>query len=191
VRARAPLLPLLALLAAAQLAGCGNERASPPPLGRPEMPLDYEIFTSAGGEVSFKRPTNWELVAGHAPELVRMYSGSALVAIYSYPGRGLPTSQPGLEASRRRLLASLQRRDPSLRVLRSRIGEVDGSPAVEVDARATIGRRRVVERSIHVYKPGGEYVIDAYAAPAVFLLAERWGFRPLVESISLAESAEG
>jgi hypothetical protein len=189
VRARAPLLALL-VAASGPLPGCGNERVTPPPLGRPDAPVSYETYTSAGGQVSFTRPTNWGVFAGRAPELARMYSGSALVAIYAYPRTDLPRSRAGVEDSRRRLLASLRRRDPSLRILRSRLAEVDGSPSVEVDASAEIGRHRVIERSIHVYKPGGEYVIDAYAAPSAFALAERWGFRPLLDSISLAANPE-
>ena len=190
MRARAPLLPLLALLTAASLAGCGNERATPPPLVPPDMPLGYEIFTSPGGEISVTKPINWAVEDGEAPELVRMSSGSALVAIYAYPRGDLPTSGAEIESSRRRLLASLRRRDPSLNVLRSDIGEIDGSPSIEVDASAVVGQRRVLERSIHVYKPGAEYVIDAYAAPSAFLSAERWGFKPLLASISLAANPE-
>jgi hypothetical protein len=189
VRAHAPLLALLA--AAGPLAGCGNERATAPPLGRPDTPVGYETYTSEGGEVSFSRPTNWGVSAGRGPELARVYSGSALVAVYAYPRTDLPASKSGIDGSRRRLLASLRRRDPSLQILRSRVIAVDGSPSVEVDTSAMVGRRRVIERSIHVYKPGGEYVIDAYAAPSAFVLAERWGIRPLVDSISLAANPEG
>jgi hypothetical protein len=185
VRARAPLLAL-PLAAAVLLPGCGNERATVPEVEQPDRPAAYETYTSPGGEVSFSRPTNWGVFPGTAPEVARMYSGRALVTIYAYPRTDLPDDAAGVLASRRRLLASLRRRAPELRIVRSRITEVDGAPAVELGATGRIGRRAVVEHTVHVYKPGAEYVIDAYAAPAAFRLAERWGFGPLMESISLA-----
>jgi hypothetical protein len=187
---RAPT-PLLALLAVAVLCGCGNVRAALPPLGPPDKPLGYETFRSPGGEVSFRHPSNWGLLRGRGPELARIYSGNALAAIYVYPRSDLPTGAAGVERSRRRLIASLERRARALRVVRSRVSEIDGSPAVEIGAAARIGERTVFERSVHVYEPGAEYVIDAYAARAVFGVADRWAFEPLLRSLTLAPNPGG
>jgi hypothetical protein len=187
---RAPA-PLLALLAAAVLSGCGNVRAALPQLGSPDRPSGYQTFHSPGGEVSFRHPSNWGLLLGRDPELARVYSGDALAAIYVYPRSDLPTGAAAVERSRRRLIASLERRARALRVVRSRISEIDGAPAVEIGAAARIGDRTVFERSVHVYERGAEYVIDAYAAPAVFSLADRWAFEPLLRSLTLAPNPGG
>jgi len=172
-------------LLAAFAAGCGNERASPPELGRPDRPTGYQTFVSPDGAVSFNHPSNWGVAAGEGPEVARLYSGTALAAVYAYPRTDLPTGRAAVEDSRRRLLASLRRRAPSFSLIGSHLTEVDGAPAVVVDGGGEIGGHLVVERTIHVYKPGIEFVIDAYAAPLSFSLAERWGFRPLLRTIDL------
>jgi hypothetical protein len=54
---------------------------------------------------------------------------------------------------------------------------------VEIRGSGQVGSRRVQTLSVHVYKPDGEYVVDAYAAPRSYARAEKVAFLPLLQTL--------
>jgi hypothetical protein len=180
--------PVLAVLAAAALlgAGCGNERGTPPPLdalGKPGATKEY----ANPGIVSFRYPDSWFAAGATPPRYAQLSSGGALASVYAYPRDDLATDPASLEAARRRLVQSLHRREPGFLVERTRITEVDGSPAVEILGRGRIAGEPVKIRSVHVYRPGVEWLVDAYARPPQFAEANRTAFAPMLASLRLGE----
>jgi hypothetical protein len=172
-------------------AGCGNERSQPIGLAQLGPPVSLVNFTSPSGDVSFGRPSSWTVSTGNPPVVAQISSGSAVATVYAYPRTDLPQSSAGAEASRQRLLSSLQERAPSFEVQSSRVLEIDGAAAVEIVGRGRIAGHRVRTKSVHVYKGAAEYVIDAYARPRFFHRAETDAFDPLLATIHLGGFPEG
>jgi hypothetical protein len=171
--------------------GCGNERAQPTGLRQLGPQVSLVNFTAPGGDVSFGRPSSWSITGGSLPKVAQISSGSAVATVYAYPRTDLPQDRAGAEASRERLLASLQERAPSFEVQSSRVREVGGSVAVEIMGRGWIAGHPVQTKSVHVYKGAAEYVIDAYARPKFFRRAETEAFNPLLATIRLGGFPEG
>jgi hypothetical protein len=172
-------------------AGCGNERSRPIGLSQLGPAVSLVNFTAPSGDVSFGRPSSWTVSSGNLPVVAQISSGSAVATVYAYPRTDLSQSTAGAEASRQRLLTSLQERAPSFEVQSSRVREVDGAPAVEIVGRGRIAGHRVRTKSVHVYKGAAEYVIDAYARPRFFHRAETDAFNPLLATIRLGGMPEG
>jgi hypothetical protein len=181
------LIPALAVAGA----GCGNARSRPAGLRQLGPSVALVNFTSPTGDVSFGRPSTWSATAGNLPEVAQISSGSAVATVYAYPRTDLNPSLAGVEASRRRLLASLRARAPSFEVLSSRLRRVDGAEAVEIVGRGRIAGHAVMTKSVHVYKGAAEYVIDAYARPRFFPQADTEAFDPLLATIRLRGFPEG
>lgn len=184
MRKLATLLAVLALAPA--LTACGNQRAEPPDLAQLGKPGDEQRFTAPDDSVSFRYPASWVASGALPPTVASLGSGSALATVYAYRRQDLGTDPAAVEASRKRLIASLRERDPGFAIDRTRITTIDGSPAVEVRGRGAIAGKPVRTRSVHVYKGSVEWVIDAYATPARFAAANRIGFAPMLASIDLA-----
>jgi hypothetical protein len=185
VRARSSLL--IACAATALLAArCGNERAEPPDidrLGRPGPTTEFE----SEGAVSFRHPRSWIALGAEPPRYASLASGGALAAVYGYARSDLGTDAASVEASRRRLVRSLRLREPGFLVERTETTQIDGAPAVEIRGRGAIAGDPVETRSVHVYKPEVEWVIDAYARPGQFEEANRIAFELLLATIDLSE----
>ncbi len=171
-------------------AACGNQRAEPPNLARLGKPGDEQRFEALDHSVSFRYPGSWVASGAQPPTVASLGSGSALAAIYAYPRRDLSTDPAGVESARKRIIASLQERDPGFLIAGTRILTIDGSPAVEVRGRGAIAGKPVRTRSVHVYKDSVEWVVDAYATPARFAAANRIAFGPMLASIHLANRLE-
>ena len=182
-------VPVLAVLAAAALlgAGCGNERGTPPPLDALGKAGAKKEFVNPG-VVRFRYPETWFAAGATAPRYAQLSSGGALASVYAYPRSDLATDPASIEAARRRLIQSLHRRDPGFLIESTKISEVDGSPAVEIRGRGTIAGEPVKIRSVHVYRPGVEWLIDAYARPPQFAEANRIAFAPMIASLQLSEN---
>jgi hypothetical protein len=187
--------PWLAWLAIPALAvagvGCGSARNHPTGLSQLGPPLSLVNYSSPTGDVSFGRPSTWSVVGGTLPKVAQISSGTAVATVFAYPRTDLPQDRIGAESSRRRLIASLRRRDPSFKIERSRVREVDGGIAVEIDGTGRIAGQRVRTKSVHVYKGVAEYVIDAYAKPKTFPAAETEAFDPMLATIRLGGFPEG
>ena len=180
-------IPALALAGA----GCGNSRNEPTGLSQLGPQVSLVNFVAPSGDVTFGRPSTWSVSGGTLPKVAQISSGEAVASVFSYPRTDLPDDAAGVEASRQRLLTSLQRRDPSFEVERSRVRKVDGARAVEIVGRGRIAGRRVKTKSVHIYKGAAEYVIDAYARPSAFDRAETEAFDPLLATIKLGGFPEG
>lgn len=169
------------------VSACGNDRPAVPDLtalGKPGKTLD---FASADGSLRFRFPATWTVTRGEAPLVATLASGSALASIYAYPREDLGTDPASVRASLKRVLASLEERDPGFLVQSTRVTEVDGSPAVEIVGRGLVAGTVVRTRSVHVYKDETEWVVNAYAIPGSFDAADRIAFEPLLQSAELAD----
>ncbi len=172
-------------------AGCGNERNQATGLSQLGPPVSLVNFTTPNGDVSFGHPSTWSVLGGTLPKLAQVSSGTAVATVYAYPRTDLSQTRTGVEASRRRLIASLHRRAPSFEVEDSRIRKVDGAIAVQIDGKGRIAGHEVRTRSVHVYKGAAEYVIDAYAKPKTFHAAETEAFEPMLATMRLGGFPEG
>ncbi len=165
---------------------CGNDGPTAPDLSALGKPGKTAEFKSGDGSLRFRHPKSWVVAGGQAPQVATLASGSALAAIYAYPREDLGTDPAAVEASRKRIIASLEVRAPGFLLQGSEITRVDGSPAVEIRGRGLVGGTVVRTRSVHVYKDATEWVIDAYARPASFRAANRIAFEPLLRTARLA-----
>ena len=192
VRGTAKLVLVSVLLAVPGVlaTGCGSERGEAPDLKALGPGGDLVAFTSRREEASFRHPESWAVSNGTSPQVAQLATGGALVSVYAYPRDDLGSDDGSVEAARDRLIESLRERAPGFLVQRTRIGEIDGSPSVEIRGRGTIEGRQVESRSTHVYKEAVEWVIDAYARPSQFEEANRIAFGPLLSSIELSETVE-
>ena len=141
-------------------------------------------YPNAG--IALLAPRDWNVIAEQAPMVALFSSGDAVVTVYHFPRTAPPPSgQPALSATRDALLSAARAREPQLQLIRSGFLTVDKAAAVEIDAFERIDgvRRRV--RSLHVYVPGSEIVIDEYAPPAIFHAVDHAVFSPVRRSLRL------
>jgi hypothetical protein len=177
---------LLVILAAA-FAGCGNSRTAPPSLNRPLTPSATRIVTVAPQGLQFRMPRNWALTERQPPLVATISSGPAIVALWRYPRQDpLPGSPAALEADARRLVAAIRRQDPTVAVIRSGVSVLSGRAAVEVDAFEHIGGQLRRVRSVHLFVPGAEVVLDAYAPVSEFHQVDHLVFSPLKRSLRVS-----
>jgi hypothetical protein len=114
-------------------------------------------------------------------------SGAATLAIWRYPrSEPLPAGAAPLAQARRELIRAARARDPALKVLRAKVGIVDGYPAITVAATEHVGAQPRRVRSVHLYAHGYEIVIDAYAPLDTFHAVDHAVFSPLGRSLRLS-----
>ena len=181
-RSRPPLILIAALLVFA--CGCGYERTKPPDLAAPEPPTSFQKRSFKKEGLALKAPVNWRSTAGKLPLVVAFTSGRASLALWRYPrSERLPKSRGEVAKVLPALVRAARGRDRSLRLDKPRIVTIDGAPgAVLTGVETILGQRRRV-RSVHLYTPGAEVVIDAFAPPAVFPRVDRQVFRAVVASL--------
>ena len=180
---------LIAAVCLTLCAGCGNSRTPVPSISTPVLggPLRGFHFPAAG--VSFAAPRGWSVFA-QPPALTVLASGGAVVSVWRYPLSGrTPSTAPRLAAARDALIAAARRRDASLRVLGTRLSELDGSPSIELDAIERIAGQSREVRSTHVYTRGGEIVLDEYAPVSEFPEVDASVFSPLNRSLAISAAA--
>ena len=168
------------------LAGCGSDD---PAAGLTRLgggPLVE--FKSFNGEVVLQHPRGWVARSGLSPLVAQVTTGGAQISIFAYPRTDNPETGAEVGEARDKLIRSLGERAPGFLVLRSRIGEIDGSPSVEIRGRGLVAGKPVETRSVHVYKDEVEWVIDAFARPAQFDRANEIGFTPVIGSLQLSDS---
>jgi hypothetical protein len=95
-------------------------------------------------------------------------SGTAIVALWRYPASAARTGAGWLATAQRALVKQARARDPRLELLGSRITQVDGAPAVEIDAIEHIDGRVRRVRSVHVFRHHAQVVLEEYAPPSIF-----------------------
>jgi hypothetical protein len=177
---------LTAIAAAVVLAGCGNDRTSPPEIGRIPAPAAFRDAVFAEQGVFLRAPTNWRVVPGDAPQVATVAVGDAQIGVWRYPrSEPLPETRDQLTAAREALVAQVRSRDPTFRLASSRLVLKPGLRAVVLVGSATNqGQRRRV-RSLHAYGRGAEVVVDAFAPPKEFKRVDRQTFGPVSRSLKL------
>ena len=188
-----PRTPVRRLLLAAALAtalvagsGCGEDDPAEGLTRLGGGPLIE--FKSFNEEVILEHPRGWVARSGLSPLVAQVATGGAQVSIFAYPRTDNPESDGEVEEARDKLIRSLGERAAGFLVIRSRIGEVDGSPSVEIRGRGLVAGKPVETRSVHVYKDEVEWVIDAFARPSQFDRANEIGFEPVIGSLQLSDS---
>jgi hypothetical protein len=155
------------LLAAAALAGCGNERS--------EISLS-PMLSGETREVEFPNvglmvelPDEVQAAPAEPPQVFRSALGRSVVAAYAYErDEQLPRDQAELDAALERLEDAATRRAASWELEESRTLEVGGARAVELIGEQTISGGRLRTQSLHVYDEGAEYVFELLAPPRQF-----------------------
>jgi hypothetical protein len=179
----------MALLALVCLSGCGNSRTPVPSLLVPAPAGGFRTLSYPAAGVSLAVPARWTVIREHAPLLIAIASGGAVISLWHYVrGEPLPATRAQLERARRALLAAIRARQPAVRVIRSRVLRIDQRPAVELNALERIGGvlRRV--RSTHVFTAGGEVVLEEYAPARVFHQVDHTVFSPVRQSLQIIAS---
>jgi hypothetical protein len=170
-------------VAAAALAvgGCGDRRTPVPSLFQPVAPDGF--YPRADDGVQLEAPRDWSLLRDQGPLVLTISSGEAVIALWRYPaGSGTPL-RDGLGGARDALIAAARRRDPGLELIRSSLLTIDGDGAVELDAIEQIDGQIRRVRSMHVYAPGGEVVLEEYAPPGLFHAVDHSVFSPVRRSL--------
>ncbi|HUO72820.1 MAG TPA: hypothetical protein VMU39_18785 [Solirubrobacteraceae bacterium] len=173
--------------AAGLLAGCGNTRTAAPEVSQPATPTGFHALAYPRSGVAISVPNNWLVQSKRTPLLSTISSGNAVVALWRYR-RTLPppTRRVALGAVQRQLIAGARARDPSFTLIRSRIQTIDATPAIELDAFERVAGQPRRVRSVHVFAPGAELVLDEYAPPGIFHAVDHAVFSPLKRSLRLS-----
>jgi hypothetical protein len=175
--------------AALTLGACGNDRTSPPDVGRIPAPSGFRDQTFIKEGLFFRAPRNWRVIAGEAQyQVATIAIGDAQIGIWRYPRtEPLPETRSQLRAARKALLAQVANRDPTFKLASSRLVVKEGLRGVELVGSATNqGQRRMV-RSLHAYGRKAEVVMDAFAPPADFARVDEQTFGPVTRSLKLGE----
>lgn len=171
------------------LAGCGTSRAPVPQAGRPAAPTAYvgEGFPSAG--IAFLLPPNWTVTSSQLPLAVTINSGPAVIAVWRYSrSAGPPADRLALESARNALISAARAKDRSLSLIRTSLTRIDGAPTIVLDAFERIAGRLRRVRSLHIFVPHAEIVLDEYTPPSEFHTVDHGVFSPLNHSINLRRS---
>ena len=176
------LLAILPVL----VAGCADARPQAPSLTRPVIPHQFRTLSYPQQGLSISVPEGWILPRTHRPLVTLAASGNAVIALWRYRRSGpVPADASSLTLSRRALVAAVRAREPGLQVLGSRAILVDRRPAIVLDTLARISGLLRQVRSVHVYAPGEEVVLEEYAPTSVFALLSHSVFVPVRRSLHI------
>lgn len=166
------------------LAGCGARPAAVPQLIRPAAPQGFHALTYRGAGVRLDAPRSWTISSQSLPLVTVINSGGAVISLWRYPRSGAPpATQAWLHHRDRHLVAAAHDRQPSLHILGDALGSVDGHPSIQLDATETIGASQRRVRSIHVFAPTTELVLEEYAPPSLFERVSRQVFARVARSL--------
>jgi hypothetical protein len=180
---------VLALSPLVLVAGCGNTRTPPPSTTQPVQPNGFHTLGYPRSGFALSAPNNWLVQPKSGPLLTTISSGDAVVAVWRFPRRAKPPAGPkALAAAAQQLIAAAQARDPSFQLIRSKVQTVDGAPAVELAGFERVGGQRRRVRSVHVFGPDAEIVLDEYAPPAAFHSVDHAVFSPVKHSLRLSSA---
>jgi hypothetical protein len=190
VRAR-PLVLGCAVLAVCSLAACGAERHKVPPIKvSVDSPRKHFRYASVGLDIELPSAAPGD--RRRPPGVFRSSLGESFIAGFAYRrAEQLPRNRGELEAARRRLVAQINKRDRSFRVIRSRSTRAAGARAVEVVGDQRIAGATLRTRSLHVYKGSGEYVLDMLSPVRDFAGMDRTYFAPAVRSVKVTGKVAG
>jgi hypothetical protein len=137
----------------------------------------------------FVAPVNWTRRIRDNPGVVRISSGDAEVSGWAYPrAEKLPSTRAQLAAARDALVARARQRNPTFRLVASRISRVKGSPAIELRGTQQLLGKQIETHSVHIYRGLGEYVFEALAPARDFGVADRKVLDPLLKSLDFSQA---
>jgi hypothetical protein len=166
------------------LTACGNSRTPPPDPSHAAQPSGFHGVESQG--VGLNVPDSWLVQQSSGPLLATVSSGDAVASLWRYPNQTPPPkTAKELQAAEQRLIADARARDPSFQLIRSKTQTIDGAPAIELAAFETVAGQRRRVRSLHVFGPDGEVVLDEYAPPDSFHAIDHDVFSPMKRSLSV------
>jgi hypothetical protein len=169
----------------AALAGCGYSRTPVPNVTSPARAGGFRSVVLPKAGVSFRLPRSWIEVGNSAAPLDYVFvSGPAVVSLWRYQRSAPPpATSAALAGLRGRLLVAARARDRGLVVIRSKLTRLGSVYAIVLDAIESItgAERRV--RSLHVFVPGSEIVLEEYAPVSMFHAVDHAVFSPLNHSL--------
>lgn len=175
----------LMALSAALLTGCGDSRINLPNVARLAGPAPFHEVSYRREGIRLYAPEDWAVLGHRAPLLGVITSGAAVIDVWRYRRTGPALGQPSLADDREALLQVARRRDPGLALIRSAFITVDGHGAVVLDTIQRMDGALRQDRSIHVYLPHSEVVLEEYAPPSVFHSVDHTVFSPVRRSLQL------
>jgi hypothetical protein len=180
------LAGLLACLPLAAFGGCGNSRTPVQDYSKPLPPNGFQPLSYPAAGLYLSAPRNWIVSRSKLPLVATVSSGSAIVALWRFPRKApAPVDHSQLAAARQTLLKLSRQRDPELQVIRTALGSLHGAPVVEVDTFQKIAGQQRRVRSLHVFVPGSEVVLEQYAPPPLFHAVDHVAFSPIKRSLRI------
>ena len=177
---------LLVVVCIPLLASCGEEPDNPPRIFELRTPHGSRPAEFPEAGMTFTRPRNWTIRRRELPGVFELVSGEAVVSGWAYARQEpLPDTAAELEGAKNRLIGAIKERDPEFKVKSAVVREVAGAPAIDVRGEQVVSRRRLLTRSVHVFKGNVEYVIEGIAPPADYETAARGVLTPLLGSLEL------
>jgi hypothetical protein len=186
-RSRGPLAAAAALICLLPaIAGCGNARTPVPDYSRFQAPTGHRLVPLPRAGLELQAPANWLTELGSAPLIAVISSGPATISVWRYQRRPPPpASATELSRTRAQLIGAAQARDPTLRVIRTKVAQIDRAQAIELDAVERIAGQQRRVRSIHMFLAGAELVLEEYAPVDQFHAVDHAVFSPLKRSLRL------
>jgi len=170
------------------LAACGTERVKPADPLAVREPGQWLRATEARTGLSIEVPRTWQRDYRESPGLFRLVSGAAQVSAWAYKRtEPLPADDASLAAARDALVAEAKRRNPTLTVDAVRTREVGGAPGIEIVGSQEIEGTLVRTRSVHFFRDGAEFVIEALAPRRAFAKADRIVLERILDSLRFEE----
>lgn len=157
-----------------------------PSLTATAAPTGFISIRYPGAGIALSIPRDWTATVATAPMVAVISSGQAVIALWRHPdARRPPATPPALHAALTALLGAARARNRTLRVQRTGLARVDGAGAVIIDGLERIGEHLRRVRSEHVYVPGAELVLEAYAPVGQFATVDHRVFSPVRKSLTL------
>jgi hypothetical protein len=121
--------------------------------------------------------------------MFRFSSGAGEVSGWAYQRtEPLPADDAALVAAKDALVAEASKRNGTLKVERSGTRKVAGAPAVEIVGTQTINGRPVRSHSVHFFRDGYEYVVEALAPEEEFPVADKGVLEPLLRTLRFKDA---
>jgi hypothetical protein len=176
----------MSLVAAALLAGCGNDRTPPPDVSLIRAPGAFRTVIYPASGISLRMPTRWRAEMGEGTRVATVSTGLAQITVWRFAREEpLPVTRTHLDNARKALIDQVKARDPTFVVSSSRVILHRGLRAVEIVGVGTNQGKRRRARSLHAYGRGAEIVVDAFAPPKDFQRVDEQTFRPVLRSLKL------
>ncbi|MFL5823973.1 MAG: hypothetical protein ACJ764_11080 [Solirubrobacteraceae bacterium] len=176
----------MAAVGSLMLTACGGGAPVPQVVG-PAAPDGFHVLRYPAYGLTLMSPRSWSTVPATAPQVALVTSGGAVISLWRYRRSGpSPNTLSELQSALRRLISSARARQPTLRLIASRVESVDGRPALELETIQRIGQAIRQVTSTHVFSPAGEIVLEEYAPQPVFPGLERTVFAPVRRSLTVS-----